>query len=72
MGVGGSFDVVTGKVKRAPIWVQNMNSEWLYRLIQEPRRMWKRYFVTNSLFLLMIIKEKIHLTFTKNKIEDEN
>lgn len=72
MGVGGSFDVVTGKVKRAPIWVQNMNSEWLYRLIQEPRRMWKRYFVTNSLFLLMIIKEKIHPTFTKNKIEDEN
>ena len=70
MGVGGSFDVVTGKVKRAPLWVQNMNCEWLYRLIQEPRRMWKRYFVTNGLFLLMIIKEKLLPTFTKNKNEN--
>lgn len=69
MGVGGSFDVVTGKVKRAPLWVQNMNCEWLYRLIQEPRRMWKRYFVTNGLFLLMIIKEKLKPTFTKIKNE---
>lgn len=72
MGVGGSFDVVTGKVKRAPLWVQNMNCEWVYRLMQEPRRMWKRYFVTNGLFLLMIIKEKICPTFTKNKNKDEN
>ena len=69
MGVGGSFDVVTGLVKRAPFWVQNLNCEWLYRLIQEPRRMWKRYFVTNSLFLFMIIKEKLHPTFTKKKNE---
>ncbi len=69
MGVGGSFDVVTGLVKRAPLWVQNLNCEWLYRLIQEPRRMWKRYFVTNSLFLFMIIKEKLHPTFTKKKNE---
>lgn len=57
MGVGGSFDVVAGKVKRAPMWMQKLHSEWLYRLIQEPKRMWKRYFVTNSLFLGMILKE---------------
>lgn len=57
MGVGGSFDVVAGKVKRAPMWMQKLHSEWLYRLIQEPRRMWKRYFVTNSIFLGMILKE---------------
>jgi N-acetylglucosaminyldiphosphoundecaprenol N-acetyl-beta-D-mannosaminyltransferase len=59
MGVGGSFDVVAGKVKRAPIWMQRMHSEWLYRVIQEPKRMWKRYLVTNSIFLGMILKEYV-------------
>lgn len=63
MGVGGSFDVVAGKVKRAPMWMQKLHSEWLYRLIQEPKRMWKRYFVTNSIFLGMILKE-----FVKQKV----
>lgn len=57
MGVGGSFDVVAGKVKRAPMWMQALNSEWIFRLIQEPRRMWKRYFVTNSVFAWMLIEE---------------
>lgn len=57
MGVGGSFDVVAGKVNRAPLWMQNLHSEWLYRLIQEPRRMWKRYLVTNTIFLGMVLKE---------------
>lgn len=59
MGVGGSFDVVAGKVKRAPLWIQKLHSEWLYRLIQEPRRMWKRYFVTNLIFARMLIKELV-------------
>jgi len=58
MGVGGTFDVVAGKVKRAPVWMQNSGLEWLYRVIQEPGRMWKRYLVTNSLFLYLLIKEK--------------
>jgi N-acetylglucosaminyldiphosphoundecaprenol N-acetyl-beta-D-mannosaminyltransferase len=49
-GVGGSFDVVAAKVKRAPALWQRFGLEWLYRLIQEPRRMWKRYLVTNSVF----------------------
>lgn len=57
MGVGGSFDVVAGKVKRAPKWLQKISSEWIYRLIQEPKRMWKRYAVTNSVFLLMLLQE---------------
>ena len=59
MGVGGSFDVVAGKVKRAPIWMQNAGLEWFYRILQEPRRMWKRYLVTNTLFIYYIIKEKL-------------
>lgn len=59
MGVGGTFDVVAGKVKRAPLWMQQWGMEWLYRVIQEPRRMWKRYLVTNSKFAWMLIKAKI-------------
>ena len=57
MGVGGSFDVVAGRVKRAPKWVQKCGLEWFWRFLQEPRRMWKRAFIYNSLFLLLIFKE---------------
>jgi len=56
-GVGGSFDVYAGKVKRAPLSWQRFGMEWLYRLLQEPGRMWKRYLVTNSLFCWLIIRE---------------
>mgnify|MGYP000517387861 CR=1 FL=1 len=59
MGVGGTFDVVAGKVKRAPVWMQKYGLEWLYRVVQEPRRMWKRYLVTNSKFACLLIKEKL-------------
>lgn len=58
MGVGGSFDVVAGKVKRAPLWMQNSGLEWLYRVIQEPKRMFKRYLVGNTKFLFLTIKVK--------------
>jgi len=58
MGVGGSFDVVAGVVKRAPVWMQNSGLEWFYRFLQEPSRMWKRYLVTNSLFFFYVITEK--------------
>ena len=57
MGVGGSFDVVAGKVRRAPVWVQRAGGEWLYRLCQEPRRMWKRYLVGNTKFVTLTIRE---------------
>lgn len=59
MGVGGSFDVVAGKTKRAPLWMQNNGLEWFFRFIQEPKRMFWRYFYTNLDFLLMIIKRKL-------------
>ena len=58
MGVGGSFDVVAGKVKRAPLWMQKAGLEWFYRFLQEPTRMWKRAFIINSLFVLYVLKEK--------------
>ncbi len=60
MGVGGSFDVVAGKVTRAPLWMQKTGLEWFYRFLQEPRRMWKRYLVTNSLFIWYMLKEKVN------------
>lgn len=59
MGVGGSFDVVAGKVKRAPVWMQKAGMEWFYRFLQEPRRMWKRYLVGNSKFIWLVLKEKM-------------
>ncbi len=45
MGVGGAFDMLAGRVRRAPLWMRNRGLEWLYRLVQEPGRLWKRYFV---------------------------
>jgi len=59
MGVGGSFDVVAGLIPRAPKWMQNIGMEWFYRLIQEPRKMWKRYLTTNTMFVYYLIREKI-------------
>jgi N-acetylglucosaminyldiphosphoundecaprenol N-acetyl-beta-D-mannosaminyltransferase len=56
MGVGGTFDVMAGKVKRAPLWMQRCGLEWLFRVLQEPRRMWRRYLSTNSRFVLMLGK----------------
>jgi N-acetylglucosaminyldiphosphoundecaprenol N-acetyl-beta-D-mannosaminyltransferase len=58
MGVGGSFDVVAGLTKRAPVWMQKAGLEWFYRFIQEPKRMWKRYLLGNSKFIALVIKEK--------------
>jgi N-acetylglucosaminyldiphosphoundecaprenol N-acetyl-beta-D-mannosaminyltransferase len=58
MGVGGSFDVVSGLTKRAPLWMQKNGLEWFYRFLQEPKRMWKRYLIGNSKFLALVFKEK--------------
>ncbi len=57
MGVGGTFDVVAGKVKRAPRWMQRCGLEWLFRLLQEPRRMWRRYLVDDPVFLVLLWRE---------------
>jgi N-acetylglucosaminyldiphosphoundecaprenol N-acetyl-beta-D-mannosaminyltransferase len=56
-GVGGSFDVVAGAIPRAPLWMQANGMEWLFRLMQEPRRMWRRYLVTNTIFIMLLLKE---------------
>lgn len=64
MGVGGSFDVVSGLVKRAPDWMQKTGLEWFYRVIQEPGRMWKRYLFGNSEFIYLVLKEKTKQIFS--------
>lgn len=61
MGVGGTFDVVAGKVQRAPLWMQQCGLEWFYRFLQEPGRMWKRYLVTNIIFAWYLIKKKLSI-----------
>lgn len=59
MGVGGSFDVVAGYVKRAPLWMQRAGLEWLFRVYQEPRRMFKRYLVGNLRFIQLLMRYKL-------------
>lgn len=61
-GVGGSFDVLAGITKRAPVRWQRIGMEWAYRLVQEPRRMWKRYLTTNSAFIVLTAKEAVRPT----------
>lgn len=57
LGLGGAFNVVAGIQKRSPRWMQHAGLEWLYRLWQEPKRLFKRYFVTNTLFAWLMVKE---------------
>jgi N-acetylglucosaminyldiphosphoundecaprenol N-acetyl-beta-D-mannosaminyltransferase len=57
MGVGGSIDVVAGVTRRAPALVQRVGLEWAFRLVQEPRRLFRRYLVTNARFLGLVARE---------------
>ncbi|TMH87530.1 MAG: WecB/TagA/CpsF family glycosyltransferase [Betaproteobacteria bacterium] len=57
MGVGGSFDIAVGKVKRAPMWMRQCGLEWFFRFLQEPRRMFKRYFIDGTYFFWLLLKE---------------
>lgn len=57
MGVGGTFDVAVGHVKRAPVWMQKAGLEWFYRFLQEPRRMFRRYFIEDMAFVALFARE---------------
>ncbi|MEM9934963.1 MAG: WecB/TagA/CpsF family glycosyltransferase [Bacteroidota bacterium] len=61
LGVGGAFPVYAGEQSRAPMWMQKMALEWMYRLVLEPNRLWKRYMVTNSAFVFHFIKRWVGL-----------
>jgi N-acetylglucosaminyldiphosphoundecaprenol N-acetyl-beta-D-mannosaminyltransferase len=60
MGVGGLFDFYSGRIPRAPVWMREMGLEWVYRLMQEPGRMWRRYVIGNPLFLLRVRQQSKH------------
>ena len=57
--IGAVFDFYAGTMGRAPLWMQQYSLEWLYRLLKEPRRMWRRYLIGNPVFLWNIMKEKV-------------
>ena len=57
IGVGAAVDFHAGTVSRAPAWMRNNGLEWLHRLGSEPRRLWKRYLVTNTLFVVGAIRQ---------------
>ena len=59
MGVGGTFDVFVGKVQRAPVWMQRAGLEWFFRFLQEPRRMFRRYFVEDAYFFWLLARELV-------------
>jgi N-acetylglucosaminyldiphosphoundecaprenol N-acetyl-beta-D-mannosaminyltransferase len=69
MGVGGTFDIIAGITRRAPRWMQNIGMEWVIRLAQEPGRMWKRYLVGNTMFVYLVVREKI---YGRKNIKTEN
>ena len=58
LGVGGYFDILAGKRKRAPRWMQSCGLEWSFRLMQEPRRLWRRYLIGNPAFLGFLLRER--------------
>ena len=60
MGVGGLFDFFSGNMPRAPKWMREIGIEWIFRLLQEPKRMWKRYIIGNPLFILRVLSWKSH------------
>jgi len=59
IGVGGLFDFYGGRIPRAPLWLREVGGEWIYRLVQEPRRMWRRYLIGNFTFLHRIVRERV-------------
>ncbi|MFI3155883.1 MAG: WecB/TagA/CpsF family glycosyltransferase [Methylococcaceae bacterium] len=59
IGVGGLFDFMSGKIKRAPLWVRRLRCEWVYRLAIEPQRMWRRYLIGNITFLIAAWRDRI-------------
>ena len=60
LGVGAAFDFISGKIKQAPPWMQKSGLEWLFRLVQEPKRLWRRYLLLNFQFVLALLREEVN------------
>jgi N-acetylglucosaminyldiphosphoundecaprenol N-acetyl-beta-D-mannosaminyltransferase len=75
IGVGGSFDVLAGYIRRAPTWMQSLGLEWFWRLLMEPRKLWRRYLTTNAEFVWLAGREivarrlarPLHLSTTRDR-----
>ncbi|MEH2326180.1 MAG: WecB/TagA/CpsF family glycosyltransferase [Nostoc sp.] len=61
VGIGVSFELVSNMVRRSPVWMQKVGLEWLFRLITEPRRLWKRYILGNPALIYLVIKQRLGL-----------
>lgn len=62
LAVGQAFDIHAGVTRRAPVWMQHAGFEWFYRLLQEPKRLWKRYLIGNAQFLWLLARERFYAT----------
>jgi exopolysaccharide biosynthesis WecB/TagA/CpsF family protein len=69
IGVGGLFDFLAGAVPRAPKWMQAARLEWLYRLLQEPRRLWRRYLISMPIFLLRVGRQWLAGPYASRAVE---
>jgi UDP-N-acetyl-D-mannosaminuronic acid transferase (WecB/TagA/CpsF family) len=65
MALGATIDFEAGNLKRAPKWMSEVGLEWLFRIVCEPKRLWKRYLVDDLPFLILILKQKLNLYITK-------
>ncbi|KKS98452.1 MAG: WecB/TagA/CpsF family glycosyl transferase [Candidatus Gottesmanbacteria bacterium GW2011_GWA2_43_14] len=64
--VGAAFDFISGTKKEAPVWLQKAGFEWFFRIISEPRRLWKRYIIEGTLFIILSLFQKILMTMGRN------
>jgi N-acetylglucosaminyldiphosphoundecaprenol N-acetyl-beta-D-mannosaminyltransferase len=67
VGIGAAFDFISGQVRRAPRWIQKIGLEWLDRTLKEPKRLWRRYLVGNSLFVWLVMKEFFRIKILKKR-----
>ncbi len=67
LGVGGLFDYYSGNIPRAPLWMRRLGLEWIFRLIQEPGRLWKRYLVGNWVFMARVTADRLQQSLKSNR-----
>ncbi len=69
LGLGGAFEVYADLKDRAPQWMQDYSLEWLYRFVQDPKRLWKRYLITNPLFIGLLLIQFVHVRVFKHNMK---
>ena len=67
VGVGAAFDFIGGTKKEAPAWIQRAGLEWLFRLVQEPRRLWRRYVFNNPAYAFLLAKQVVSQRFQRSR-----